>query len=391
MGGGIVSVSGAKAERRSKGDEPRTLVISANAFWNITNFRSGLIAALSAAGYRVVIAVPDADKKWADVHGLETASISIDRSGMNPLRDAFLFGTYVRLMGRLRPAAFLGFTVKPNVYGSLAAHWHGAPALPNVSGLGTAFINPGPLSTLVGGLYRLAFRKCRIVFFQNAEDRDLFVDRKIVRLGQTRLLPGSGVDLDRFSPAEPSTETRFLYVGRLLGDKGVRDFVEAARLLRPRHGNWKFQLLGSLDEDNRSSITRQELEQWLAEGCIEHLAQVEDVRPHIAASSAVVLPSYREGLPRSLLEAAAMARPLIGTNVPGIRQLIIPGTNGLLCAVRDPLDLASAMEKIGNMPASERRAMGHNARAMVEREFGEAEIFRAYLEALEELCSPGRS
>lgn len=390
MGGGIVSVSGAKAERRSKGD-PRTLVISANAFWNITNFRSGLIAALSAAGYRVVIAVPDADKKWADVHGLETASISIDRSGMNPLRDAFLFGTYVRLMGRLRPAAFLGFTVKPNVYGSLAAHWHGAPALPNVSGLGTAFINPGPLSTLVGGLYRLAFRKCRIVFFQNAEDRELFVDRKIVRLGQTRLLPGSGVDLDRFSPAEPSTETRFLYVGRLLGDKGVRDFVEAARLLRPRHGNWKFQLLGSLDEDNRSSITRQELEQWLAEGCIEHLAQVEDVRPHIAASSAVVLPSYREGLPRSLLEAAAMARPLIGTNVPGIRQLIIPGTNGLLCAVRDPLDLASAMEKIGNMPASERRAMGHNARAMVEREFGEAEIFRAYLEALEELCSPGRS
>lgn len=384
-------MSGAKAERRSKGDEPRTLVISANAFWNITNFRSGLIAALSAAGYRVVIAVPDADKKWADVHGLETASISIDRSGMNPLRDAFLFGTYVRLMGRLRPAAFLGFTVKPNVYGSLAAHWHGAPALPNVSGLGTAFINPGPLSTLVGGLYRLAFRKCRIVFFQNAEDRELFVDRKIVRLGQTRLLPGSGVDLDRFSPAEPSTETRFLYVGRLLGDKGVRDFVEAARLLRPRHGNWKFQLLGSLDEDNRSSITRQELEQWLAEGCIEHLAQVEDVRPHIAASSAVVLPSYREGLPRSLLEAAAMARPLIGTNVPGIRQLIIPGTNGLLCAVRDPLDLASAMEKIGNMPASERRAMGHNARAMVEREFGEAEIFRAYLEALEELCSPGRS
>lgn len=383
-------MSGAKAERRSKGD-PRTLVISANAFWNITNFRSGLIAALSAAGYRVVIAVPDADKKWADVHGLETASISIDRSGMNPLRDAFLFGTYVRLMGRLRPAAFLGFTVKPNVYGSLAAHWHGAPALPNVSGLGTAFINPGPLSTLVGGLYRLAFRKCRIVFFQNAEDRELFVDRKIVRLGQTRLLPGSGVDLDRFSPAEPSTETRFLYVGRLLGDKGVRDFVEAARLLRPRHGNWKFQLLGSLDEDNRSSITRQELEQWLAEGCIEHLAQVEDVRPHIAASSAVVLPSYREGLPRSLLEAAAMARPLIGTNVPGIRQLIIPGTNGLLCAVRDPLDLASAMEKIGNMPASERRAMGHNARAMVEREFGEAEIFRAYLEALEELCSPGRS
>lgn len=383
-------MSGAKAERRSKGD-PRTLVISANAFWNITNFRSGLIAALSAAGYRVVIAVPDADKKWADVHGLETASISIDRSGMNPLRDAFLFGKYVRLMGRLRPAAFLGFTVKPNVYGSLAAHWHGAPALPNVSGLGTAFINPGPLSTLVGGLYRLAFRKCRIVFFQNAEDRELFVDRKIVRLGQTRLLPGSGVDLDRFSPAEPSTETRFLYVGRLLGDKGVRDFVEAARLLRPRHGNWKFQLLGSLDEDNRSSITRQELEQWLAEGCIEHLAQVEDVRPHIAASSAVVLPSYREGLPRSLLEAAAMARPLIGTNVPGIRQLIIPGTNGLLCAVRDPLDLASAMEKIGNMPANERRAMGHNARAMVEREFGEAEIFRAYLEALEELCSPGRS
>nr|WP_283937903.1 glycosyltransferase family 4 protein [Sphingomonas caseinilyticus] len=365
--------------------------MSANSFWNVANFRAGLLKALAAEGFRIVIAAPQPDEEWAARHGASTNPISIDRSGLNPFRDALLFFEYLKLIRRVRPAAFIGFTAKPNIYGSLAAVICGVPSLPNVSGLGTAFIKPGPLSVIVGTLYRLAFRNCPIVFFQNPDDSELFIQRGIVRREQVRILPGSGVDLAHFSPAPTPDAIRFLFVGRLLGDKGVREFVEAARLVRQDHPDWIFQLLGPLDEDNRSAIQRAELDQWLADGTVEYLGAVDDVRPHIAAATAIVLPSYREGLSRSLLEAAAMARPLIATDVPGNRHIVSDGNNGLLCAVRKPLSLASAIRKMGQMASGEREAMGQSGRAIVEREFSEAKVTSAYSEALAQLCNRPRS
>lgn len=380
-------MSGAGAGKADIASGRPALIISANAFWNITNFRSGLIAALAAEGFRVLIAAPGADREWAQARGAEAFDIAIDRSGLNPGRDALLLGDYLGMLGRVRPAAFLGFTAKPNIYGSLAARLRGVPALPNVSGLGTAFIEPGPLSTLVGVLYRLAFRACPIVFFQNPDDRELFVERKIVRRDQAQVLPGSGVDLSYFSPAPAPDGIRFLFIGRLLGDKGVREFAEAARLVRADHPDWKFQLLGSLDTGNRSAIGQAELDRWVAEETVEYLGQADDVRPHIAAASAVVLPSYREGLPRSLLEAAAMARPLIATDVPGNRHIVVDGSNGFLCAVRDPSDLASAIIKMGSIAQDARDAMGRAGRAVVERDFSEARVIEAYSQALTQLCN----
>lgn len=377
-------------QRSASGDRP-VIIVSANSFWNIANFRSGLLKALTAEGFRIVIAAPDPKPEWADQFGASAVPISIDRSGLNPIRDALLLQDYLRLMRRLRPAAFVGFTAKPNIYGSLAASLCGIPSLPNVSGLGTAFINSGPLSTIVGRLYRLAFRGCRMIFFQNPDDSELFIRRRIVRREQVRILPGSGVDLAHFSPSPLPDSIRFLFVGRLLGDKGVREFVEAARLVRRAHPGWKFQLLGSLDGENRSAIQQAELDRWLAEGWVEHLGQVDDVRPYMAAATAVVLPSYREGLPRSLLEAAAMARPLIATDVPGNRHIVSNGVNGFLCAVRHPSDLASAMGKMGEMKSEERAAMGQAGREIVEREFSEARVTTAYCEALAQLCDPRRS
>ncbi len=369
----------------ASGDRP-TIIISANAFWNIANFRAGLVAALTDEGYRIIIVAPDADSDWGAQWGAGTIAIPIDRSGLNPIRDAKSIAEYLRLIRRIRPAAFLGFTAKPNIYGSLAARFCGVPSLPNVSGLGTAFIAAGSLSTIVGSLYRIAFRKCPIVFFQNCDDSELFIKRKIVRREQVQILPGSGVDLERFAPVPPPTETKFLFIGRLLGDKGVREFVEAARIIRSDCPAWRFQLLGPLDEGNRSAIRKAELDQWLAEGCVEHLGQADDVRPYIAAATAVVLPSYREGLPRSLLEAAAMARPLIATDVPGNRQIVRDNSNGLLCAMRDPSSLASAIKRMGTMNGGDRDAMGQAGRALVEREYGEAVVIHAYLEALAQLC-----
>lgn len=374
------------AQQTASSDRP-TILVSANSFWNIANFRAGLLGALATEGFRIVIAAPDPDPQWAAQFGASTVSISIDRSGLNPVRDALLLRNYLKLMRHVRPAAFLGFTAKPNVYGSIAAGLCGVPSLPNVSGLGTAFIDRGPLSTIVGSLYRLAFRRCPIVFFQNPDDSDLFVERRIVQREQVQILPGSGVDLDRFAPAPPANSIRFLFVGRLLGDKGVREFAQAAKLVRTNHPDWKFQMLGSLDEGNRSAIQNEELDRWQAEGWVEHLGQVEDVRPYVAAATAVVLPSYREGLSRSLLEAAAMARPLIATDVPGNRHIVRHGDNGLLCAVRNPSDLASAIERLGAMKIGEREAMGRAGRAIVEREFSEDRVIEAYSKALAQLCT----
>jgi glycosyltransferase involved in cell wall biosynthesis len=372
------------------GSPSRTVVVAANSAWNIANFRGGLIRGLLAAGYRpVVIAPPDASSEARiAAMGAELIPIAIDRSGLNPAADLRLFATYRHHLRQLRPAAFLGFTVKPNIYGSLAATSLGIPAIPNVSGLGTAFIRKGPLERLVGALYRLAFRRARVVMFQNGDDQALFVQRRIVDKTKTRVLPGSGVNLDRFAPAPlPRNETILLLIARLLRDKGVVELVEAARRIRTDLPHVRVQLLGPLDEANRTSISQTELDSWIQEAAVEYLGATDDVRPHVAAASAVVLPSYREGLPRSLLEAAAMGRPLIATDVPGCREVVEEGVNGYLCAARDILSLEQAMRTFVALPHQDREKMGRASRAKVQDRFSEEIVVQTYLDVLAALLT----
>jgi glycosyltransferase involved in cell wall biosynthesis len=320
---------------------------------------------------------------------VERIPVCIDRSGLNPWSDLKLFMKYRGLLKRLRPHAYLGYTIKPNIYGSLAAASLGIPSIPNVSGLGTAFIGGGPLQQVVTGLYRIGFRRAPVVFFQNAEDRQLFVDRRIVRTDQARVLPGSGVDLERFVPAPPPKgPPSFLLVARLLRDKGVIEFVEAARLLHSILPGARFQLLGPIDPGNRTAISRAQLDGWVEEGMIDYLGTTDDVRPFIAAASAVVLPSYREGLPRSLLEAAAMARPMIAADVPGCRDVVEDGVNGYLCAVRDAASLAGTMRCLAELPIAQRLAMGEAARRKVQERFSEELVVDAYLDVLAGLNPP---
>jgi glycosyltransferase involved in cell wall biosynthesis len=341
----------------------------------------------------VVIAPQDpaADKRMRDL-GVERIEIEIDRAGLNPLADLKLLARYRALLRRLRPAAYLGYTIKPNIYGSLAAASLGIPALPNVSGLGTAFIRGGGLQAIVTQLYRIGFRRAPVVFFQNDEDRELFVARRIVRPEQARVLPGSGVDLKRFAPAPlPDGPPTFLFIGRLLRDKGVVEFVEAARLLRSDFPGARFQLLGGLDEGNRTAIRQADIDTWVAEGVVEQLGTTDDVRPFIVAANAIVLPSYREGLPRSLLEAAAMARPLIASDVPGCRDVVEDGVNGYLCAMRDAGSLAAAMRRLAQLPLAQQLAMGEAGRRRVQERFSESLVVRAYLDVLARLdaAKPG--
>lgn len=364
-------------------------MLSANIAWNIVNFRLGLIAALRADGWDVVVcAPPDADSEARLIgHGIRFAPITIDSKGLSPLADIRTFFAYRRVMREARPAAFLGWTIKPNIYGGLAARSLGIPALPNISGLGTAFIRENMLTRIVTWLYRMGLSRAATVFFQNATDRDLFVSRAMVKMSRTRLLPGSGIDLARFAPAALPLRKKghFLMIARLLGDKGVREFVDAARLLKRRGRAARFGLLGFLDVANRTAITRLEVDAWVAEGLIEYHDPVEDVRAMIATADAVVLPSYREGTSRVLLEACALARPVIATDVPGCREIVDDGINGFLCAPRNPHSLATAMERLLDLDDAQWGTMAAAARAKVEAEFAEERVFQAYRDALNAL------
>jgi glycosyltransferase involved in cell wall biosynthesis len=369
-------------------DSRRRVVLVANSTWNIVNFREGLIGAVREAGYEPIVIAPDDPgvKDRMAALGVERYEVRLDRGGLNPFADLRLLLSYRRLLGELRPAAFLGFTIKPNIYGTLAAKSLKIPAIPNVSGLGTAFIGGGPLERIVAGLYRVAFRGLRSVFFQNPDDQALFIERRIIRADQAKLIPGSGINLDRYRPAPiPDGPFTFLLIARLLGDKGVREYVAAAKLLRPQVPGVRFQLLGPLDEQNRTAIARAELDEWVAEGAIEYLGPAEDIRPAIAQASAVVLPSYREGMPRSLLEAAAMGRPLVATDVPGCRHLVDEGVTGFLCEAKNAASLANALQKMVHASPAERQAMGETARKRVQAEFSESLVIRAYLDALEQV------
>ena len=349
---------------------------------------------LRSSGYEPVVIAPQdpaADQRMRDL-GVDRIPIEIDRAGLNPLTDLKLLLKYRSLLQRIRPAAYLSYTIKPNIYGSFAAASLGIPALPNVSGLGTAFIRGGGLQALVTRLYRIGFARAPVVFFQNQEDRALFVSRRIVKVCQAQVLPGSGIDLDFFLPAPlPDGPPAFLFIGRLLRDKGVVEFVEAARLLRSQFPNARFQLLGAVDEGNRTAISQAEVDAWVADGMVEQLGTTDDVRPFIAAATAVVLPSYREGLPRSLLEAAAMARPLIASDVPGCRDVVEDGVNGYLCEVRNPSSVAAAIRRLLELPRPQQIAMGKAGRSRVEERFSEAFVIRAYLDVLAGLdaATPG--
>jgi len=363
--------------------------ISANTSWNIVNFRAGLVKALAEQGCEVIAASPQDDyAARVDGLGCRHLRLPMDNKGTNPLKDVGLFLRYLRLMRRERPDLYLGWTVKPNIYGSLAAHIFGVPTINNVSGLGTAFIRDGWLTRIVKVLYRVALGRSAYVFFQNDDDRDLFVRLGLVRAEQTRLLPGSGIDLAQFAAAPPAPRLPddgpvFLLVARLLWDKGVGEYVEAARLVKAQIPRARFRLLGFLDVENRTAVSRADVEGWVHEGLIDYLGASDDVRPHIAAADCVVLPSYREGTPRSLLEAAAMARPLIASDAPGCREVVDDGINGWLCKVKDAGDLADKMLQFAAAPAECRLEMSRRSRLKAEHEFDEKLVINAYLAAIE--------
>ncbi|UPL48684.1 glycosyltransferase family 4 protein [Hymenobacter sublimis] len=367
-----------------------------NTSWNIWNFRRSLVKALQAAGHEVLAIAPpdDYSARLETELGCRYVPILMENKGTNPVKDAQLTRRFYRIYRRERPDVVLHYTIKPNIYGTLAAKLAGIPSVNNVSGLGTVFIVKNFVSRVALGLYRFAFKFPKRVFFQNNDDRQLFLQHGLVEARITDVLPGSGIDTQRFRPAatferhEPFT---FLMIARVLYEKGVEEYFEAAQLVRAAHPTARIQLLGGIDESGGVGVKRAVFEQWLQAGHVEYLGTSDDVAAHIRQADCVVLPSYREGTPKTLLEAAAMGKPIVTTDVPGCRETVVDGQNGLLCEVRNATDLAAKMRQVLELPNQELEQMGKAGRQLAERKFDEQIVLDKYLTIVREVTKTNSS
>ena len=370
------------------------IAVASNTCWYLFNFRLNLMLALQAAGHTVVAVAPyDAYAQRIRDAGITFEAVPISGGGTHPLRELQSVLRLGAVFRRHRVGLVLSYTPKGNLYSALACIALRIAFVPNVSGLGRAFIRKSLVTRVAKTLYRLTFSRAHRVFFQNLDDMGVFVSGGLVRRGQVERLPGSGVDLTRFAPAPPVARAAdapvFLLVARMLWDKGVGEYVEAARKVRALHPGAQFQLLGFLDVDNPSAISRQQVDEWVAEGGVAYLGPTDDVRPYLAQADCVVLPSYREGVPRTLLEAAATARPVITTDAPGCRDTVVDGKNGFLCHPADAQDLADKLLRFITLTADQRQAMGQRGREFVEQNFDERLVIGRYLEVVGEVAARG--
>lgn len=366
------------------------IVFCVNAAWNIWNFRRALVQALIADGHEVIVLAPeDATTPKLIALGCRFVPLRMNAKGLNPITDLRLMLRLRRAFRGLAPDVVLGFTIKNNIFGALAAKSIGLPFMPNVTGLGTAFLSGGFLRRVAITLYKRAFRTLPVVFFQNADDRALFLRSRIITPDQAVLLPGSGIDLAAFPATDyppPDQPITFLMIARVLRDKGALEYVDAARKIKAAVPSVRFQLLGPIDTQNRSAIDRSTVQQWQDDGVIDYLGAVEDVRPFIAAAHCVVLPSYREGAPRTLIEAAAMARPVIATDVPGCRDVVSQGITGFLCAVQSADSLAAALSRFLALDRGAQEQLGQAGRAKMVLDYDQRIVVEAYQKAIAPLA-----
>ena len=366
------------------------LVIAYNTCWYVYMFRLSLIRALLQKGWRVTVLAPRDEYATRVMEtGASHRQIDLDPKGTNPFRELFAIRKFVIAYRELSPALVLQYTIKPDIYGSIAARILGIPVINNVTGLGAMF-SGGLKEALIRALYRFSLKHAELTLFQNPDDQGLFLGQRIVRAERTGLLPGSGVDAVRYAP-QPRGEGpfTFLLAARLLRAKGVEDYLAAARVMKSHYQDIRFVLVGSYDGDDPEYVEAEILASAEREGIVDRFDHVDDVRPLIARADCVVLPSYyREGVPRSLLEAASMGKPLIAADSVGTREPVRDGVNGFLCRPRDPADLAHKMEVMLEMSPQTRESMGDASRSYMIQRFDERIVIQTYLEAIDRLIGP---
>jgi len=367
----------------------KTVAFVANTSWYLWNFRSALITEFIDQGCRVLAIAPrDAYSQKLAHMGCQLRQLTIVSRSIQPMENTMLFIDFFRTYRRVRPDVLLQFTVKPNIYGSVAARMLNIPVICTVTGLGTLFVTRSWLTCLGSVLYRIALRSAAKVFFQNKEDLKMFLKKGLVSSSRTEQVPGSGVDLLYFKPRDDQTTLKtkrefvFLLFSRMIGQKGINEYVTAARALRVRGLNVACWLLGETDADNPSAISREQLAIWDKERSIRYLGSTDDVRDYVAKADCIVLPSYREGMPRSMLEAASMAKPIITTDTTGCRDTVEHGVTGFLCTPQDAEDLSQKMVEMVMLPAATRKRMGEAGREKMKREFDQKLVVQRYVDAV---------
>jgi glycosyltransferase involved in cell wall biosynthesis len=316
--------------------------------------------------------------------------IDVGKSVINPITAIRYQQRLTKALKEINPDVVLTFTIRPAIYGNMVTSRLKLPTISTITGTGPLFESNSLSYRIARVLYKFVLKKTKFVFFPNYDDLEAFIKAGYIKREQAKRVPGSGINYERFAP-QLSTRNDgkfvFLYISRLLKDKGVMEYVEAASILKSQIPSAEFHIVGPLWTGNKKSltVTREELDEWIEKKWIVYHDKQKDVRPFIADADCVVMPSYREGMNNVLLEAASMARPLITTNVTGCRDIVDDGINGLLCCVRDGKDLAEKMKQMISLPASRREIMGQKGREKMIREFDKKLVIKIYLQAIAEV------
>ena len=371
---------------------PYKVALVANSTWNFFNFRLNIIRSLKERGYEVVLISPP-DQYLA--HLLEVVEVkhiplnSLDRKSVNPFGEMALYREFKRIYRNEAPDLILHYTIKPNIYGNMAAKKLGIHSICVITGLGYVFLHDNIYNSVAKRLYRKSLHKADLVVFENAEDKDLFVQLALAPAEKTSVVNGCGINLEYFKPIsypeKSSAKTVFTFIARLILDKGIMEFIEAAKSVRSRYPYVEFWVAGEIDEGNPTSISHETLYEWVESGVIKYFGHVRDVRPIIAKSDCIVLPSYREAMARTLTEALAMEKPVISCDTGGCRTIVDDGVNGYLVPVKDVDALVHAFETFKLLPEISREKMGKSGREKAISEFDEEIVTSQFIKLIDGL------
>lgn len=367
----------------------KKVIIIYNAAHHVLLFKKELIETIKKNGFQIIVlASKDDYVEKLKVIVDEFHEIKLDSSGINPFKDSYLIYQLYTLIKKIKPYAIFNFTIKPVIYGTLAAKLaKGIPVVNTITGLGTAFLSEGLANKVAKFLYKHTFNNSHLIFFQNPDDQKFFKEINIIKKDNTQLIPGSGVDLEKFKPVvkTKSNDIKILFIGRIIADKGIYELIEAASIIKKQYSNITFTLLGMLGVKNRTSITKNEVDDWVDNGLIEYIPFKDDVRNFISDSDLIVLPSYREGTPKTLLEAASIGRPIIATDVPGCREVVIHEKNGFLCQVKNPKSLAKEIKKFIELDYQSKLEMGLKSRELAKLKFDINNVNNYYIQSLKNI------
>ncbi len=367
----------------------KRIIIVANTTWNIYNFRLNIIRKLIDEGHEVIVMAP-VDKfifyteSFPQVQHIPVRHLH--RDSVNPFQDLRLFFEFIRLYRQYKPDLILHYTVKPNIFGGFAARLLGIPSVAVVTGLGYSLIHEGWINVVTRLLYKFSLPYHRKVIFENRDDQKLFEEEGLVSPARSMAIKGCGVDTTAFSPNGDERKEgmiTFTFIGRLLYDKGVKEFIEAAQLMK-QNDHIRFWLVGEIDKENPSSIRNEDLMKWIRDPKIHYHGATDNIRKFIEKSDCIILPSYREGMPRVIMEAMAMECPVITTDTAGCRETVDENINGYLVPVKDSVALAKAMQKFLELDVESRMNMGKAGRIKVLEEFDDRIIADQLYEALKE-------